>query len=60
MITAAKYKHNVQECRTQAKQMLRSDERDALERIAQIWERIANVRERHPQLVEREKTDSLA
>ncbi len=60
MIRAAEYKHNAQECRTQAKQMLRSDERDALERTAQIWERLANVRERHPQLVEPETTDSLA
>jgi len=49
MIRAAEYKHNAQECRAQATQMLRSDDRDALERIAQIWERLANVRERHPE-----------
>jgi hypothetical protein len=45
MIRAAEYKHNAQGCREQAKQMLRSEDRDALERIAQIWERLADVRE---------------
>jgi hypothetical protein len=50
MIRAAEYKHNAQECREQATQMLRSEDRDVLERIAQIWERLANVREHHPEL----------
>jgi hypothetical protein len=49
MIRAAEYKHNAQGCREQAKQMLRSEDRAALERIAQIWERLADVRECHPQ-----------
>ena len=49
MIRAAEYKHHAQECREQAKQMLRSEDRAALERIAQIWEKMAEVREHHPE-----------
>ena len=60
MIRAAEYKRHAQECREQAKRMQRSEDRDVLERIAQIWERLANVREHHPQLVEPETTDALA
>ena len=60
MIRAVEYRYNAQECREQAKQMLRSEDRDALERIAQIWEKMADVREHHPELVEPETTDLLA
>ena len=34
-----------QECREQAKRMFRREDRDALERLAQIWEKLADVRE---------------
>jgi hypothetical protein len=34
-----------QECREQAKRMQRPEDRDALERLAQIWEKLADVRE---------------
>jgi hypothetical protein len=50
MIRAAEYKDNAQECRELAKQMLRPADRDALERIAQIWEKLADVGEHHPEL----------
>jgi len=50
MIRAAEYKHHAQECREQAKRMLRPEDRDALERLAQIWEKLADVREHHPKL----------
>jgi hypothetical protein len=50
MIRAIEYKHNAQECRKQAEGMLRAEDRNALERIAQIWERLAKLRKRHPQL----------
>ena len=49
MIRAAGYKDNAQECRELAKQTLRPEDRDALERIAQIWERLAIVPELHPE-----------
>ena len=39
-----------QECREQAKRMFRREDRDALERLAQIWEKLADVREHHPDL----------
>jgi hypothetical protein len=48
MIRPVEYKDNAKECRELAKQMLRPDHRDALERIAQIWERLETVSERHP------------
>ena len=48
MIRAAEYKDHAQECRELAKRMLRPEDRDALERIAQIWERLETVSERHP------------
>jgi hypothetical protein len=50
MIGVIEYKHNAQECRKQAQGMLRLEDKDTLERIAQIWERLANLRKRHPQL----------
>ena len=50
MIRAVEYRHNAQDCREQAKRMLRPDDRDALERLAQIWEKLADVREHHPEL----------
>jgi hypothetical protein len=40
------HKDNAQECRELAKRMLRPEDRDALERIAQIWERLEKVGER--------------
>jgi hypothetical protein len=40
------YKDNAQECRELAKRMPRPEDRDALEQIAQIWEKLENVRER--------------
>ena len=49
MIRAAEYKDNAQQCRELARQMLRPEDRDALERIAQIWERLAIVSELHPE-----------
>jgi hypothetical protein len=48
VIRAAEYKDNAQECRKLAKRMLRPEDRDALERIAQIWERLDMISERHP------------
>jgi hypothetical protein len=49
MIRAAEYRDNAQECRELAKQMPRPEDREALERIAQIWERLAIVPELHPE-----------
>ena len=49
MHRAAEYKDNAQECRELAKRMLRRDDSDALERIAQIWERLAKLPERQPE-----------
>jgi hypothetical protein len=49
MIRTAEYKDNAQQCRALAKRMLRPEDRDALERIAQIWERLAIVPELHPE-----------
>ena len=48
MIKAIEYRHNAEDCREQAKQMLRPEDRHALERLAQIWEKLADVREHHP------------
>ena len=50
MIRAAEYKRHAQECREQAKRMQRPDDKDALEQLAQIWEKLADVREHHPEL----------
>ena len=50
MIRAVEYKHHAQECREQAKRMQWLEDRDALERLAQIWEKLADVREHHPDL----------
>ena len=50
MIRAVEYRYNAQECRKQAKYMLWPEDREVLERIAEIWDRLANVRERHPEL----------
>jgi hypothetical protein len=50
MITAAEYKDRAQECRQEAKRMLRPEDRDALERVAQLWEKLAYVCERAPEL----------
>ena len=49
MIRTAEYKDNAQQCRELAKQMLRPEDRDAFERIARIWERLAIVSELHPE-----------
>ena len=48
MIRAIEYRHNAQECRKQAKGMFRAEDKNTLERIAQIWEKLAS--KRHPQL----------
>ena len=48
-IRVAEYKRHAQECREQAKRMQRSEERDTLERLARIWEKLADVREHHPE-----------
>jgi hypothetical protein len=50
MIIAAEYKRHARKCREQAKRMQRPEDRDALERLAQIWEKLADVREHHPEL----------
>ena len=50
MIMAAEYKRHARECREQANRMQRPEDRDALERLAQIWEKLAGVRAHHPQL----------
>jgi len=50
MIRAAEYKRHAQECHEQAKRMQQREDRDALERLAQIWEKLADVREHHPEL----------
>ena len=49
MSRTAEYKRHAQQCRQQAKGMLRLEDRDALERLAQIWEKLADVREHHPE-----------
>ena len=49
MIRVAEYKSHAQECRERVKQMLRSEDRDALERLAQIWQKLADLREHHPE-----------
>ena len=44
MLRAAEYKYHAQECRELAELMLRPEDSDTFERIAQIWERMyANV-----------------
>ena len=48
MIRAAEYKNRAHECRELAKRMLRPEDRCALERLAQIWERRDMISERHP------------
>ena len=58
MIRAAEYKRHAQECHEQAKRMQRPDDKDALEQLAQIWEKLADVREHHPEL-ELEASHSL-
>ena len=50
MIMAAEYKRHARECREQAKRMQRPEDRDALERLARIWEKLADVRAHHPEL----------
>ena len=50
MIRAAGYRRNAQDCREQAKRMQRLEDKDALERLARIWEKIADVQEHHPEL----------
>jgi len=50
MIRAAEYKRHAQECHEQAKRMQWPDDKDALEQLAQIWEKLADVREHHPEL----------
>jgi hypothetical protein len=45
MIRAAQYKRHAQECREQANRMLRPEDRGALERLAQIWEKLTDLRE---------------
>ena len=45
MIRAAEYKRHAQECREQANRMLRPEDRGALERLAQIWEKLTDLRE---------------
>jgi hypothetical protein len=60
MIRAAEYRRNAQDYREQAKRMQRLEDKDALERLARIWEKIADVREHHPELEpEPRTTDSL-
>ena len=49
MTRTAEYKCHAQECREQAKRMFRREDRDALERLAQIWEKLADVREHYPE-----------
>jgi len=48
MIRTAEYKDNAQECRELAKRMLRPEDRCALGRLAQIWERRDMISEPHP------------
>ena len=50
MIRAAEYKRHALDCHEQAKRMQRREDRDALERLAQIWEKLADVREHYPEL----------
>ena len=50
MIRTAEYKRHAEECREQAKRMQWPEERDVLERLAQIWEKLADVGEHHPEL----------
>ena len=58
MIRAAEYKRHAQECHEQAKRMQRPDDKDALEQLAQIWEKLADVREHHPELEPEPQTGS--
>ena len=50
MIRTAEYKRYAEECREQAKRMQWPEERDILERLAQIWEKLADIRKHHPEL----------
>ncbi len=58
MIRTAEYKRDAQDCREQAKRVQRREDRDALERLAQIWEKLADVREHHPELEPKPQTES--
>jgi hypothetical protein len=49
MIGAAEYKRHAQECREQAKRMQWPEDRDVFERLAQIWQKLADLREHHPE-----------
>jgi hypothetical protein len=50
MIRAAEYRRNAHECREQAKRILSLEDKDALEQLARLWEKMADVREQHPEL----------
>jgi hypothetical protein len=50
MRMAAEYKHHAHECREQAKLIQSLEDKDALERLARLWEKMADVREQHPEL----------
>jgi hypothetical protein len=50
MIRAAEYRRNAHECREQAKLIQSLEDKDALERLARLWEKMADVREQHPEL----------
>ena len=50
MIRIAEYKRHARECREQAKRMQGREDRDALGRLAQTWEKLADVREHDPEL----------
>jgi hypothetical protein len=52
MFRAAEYKNRAHECREQAKLMLRPEDSAALERVAQLWEKLAYVCERAPEAKE--------
>ena len=50
MTRVADYKRHAQECREQAKQMQQPADKDALERLAQIWQKLADVHVHHREL----------
>ena len=47
MCTVAEYWHNAEECRKLAKLLTKADDKEALEHMAQVWEKLANQHERN-------------
>jgi hypothetical protein len=46
MRTVAEYRHNAEECRNLAKLLTKAEHKEALDQMAQTWEKLAAQRER--------------